>query len=137
MQTEFIHDQETLLQLDRSELNDIPDNKHIPMNFSSVPIKIQDINETWMIKRTEFVICFMFKNTSNRCFIKMCTIFRSMPFENERIDLKFLLMVLLTVHRVSRNVFTMHLMDHYLRFFPVWNECGKHVSGRLKYQIFE
>lgn len=42
MHTGFIHEQETLLQLDRSELDDLPDNEHIPMNFSvSVPIEVQ------------------------------------------------------------------------------------------------
>lgn len=43
MHTGFIHEQETLLQLDRSELDDLPDNEHIPMNFSvSVPIEVND-----------------------------------------------------------------------------------------------
>lgn len=43
MHTGFIHEQETLIQLDRSELDDLPDNEHIPQNFSvSVPIEVND-----------------------------------------------------------------------------------------------
>lgn len=43
MHTGYIHEQETLLQLDRSELDDLPDNEHIPMNFNvTVPIEVND-----------------------------------------------------------------------------------------------
>lgn len=43
MHTGYIHEQETLLQLDRSELDELPDNEHIPMNFNvSVPIEVND-----------------------------------------------------------------------------------------------
>lgn len=41
MHTGFITEEETLIHLDKSELDDLPDDEHIPMNFSvSVPISV-------------------------------------------------------------------------------------------------
>lgn len=41
MHTGFITEEETLIHLDKSELDDLPDDEHIPMNFSvSVPITV-------------------------------------------------------------------------------------------------
>lgn len=43
MHTGFINEQETLIHLDRSELDDLPDNEHVPMNFNvTIPIQVND-----------------------------------------------------------------------------------------------
>lgn len=43
MHTGFISPQETLIHLDKSELDDLPDAEHIPTNFSiSIPIQVHD-----------------------------------------------------------------------------------------------
>lgn len=44
MHTGFISEHETLIHLDRSELDDLMDNEHIPANFTvSVPIQVGDV----------------------------------------------------------------------------------------------
>lgn len=44
MHTGFIPEQETLIHLDKSELDDVPDNEHVPMNFNvSIPIEVGDV----------------------------------------------------------------------------------------------
>lgn len=43
MHTGFIAPQETLIHLDKTELDDLPDIEHIPMNFNiSIPIQVND-----------------------------------------------------------------------------------------------
>lgn len=43
MHTGFIAEQETLIHLDKSELDDVADNEHIPMNFNvTIPILVSD-----------------------------------------------------------------------------------------------
>lgn len=43
MHTGFIAPQETLIHLDKTELDDLPDVEHIPMNFNvSIPIQVHD-----------------------------------------------------------------------------------------------
>lgn len=43
MHTGFIPEQETLIHLDKTELDDVPDNEHVPMNFNvSIPISVSD-----------------------------------------------------------------------------------------------
>lgn len=45
MHTGFIAPQETLIHLDKTELDDLPDIEHIPINFNvSIPIQVQDVD---------------------------------------------------------------------------------------------
>lgn len=59
MHTGFITEEETLIHLDKSELDDLPDDEHIPMNFSvSVPISVSSSerppanNPPWMSNKS-------------------------------------------------------------------------------------
>lgn len=59
MHTGFITEEETLIHLDKSELDDLPDDEHIPMNFSvSVPISVSSSerppanNPPWMSSKS-------------------------------------------------------------------------------------
>lgn len=43
MHTGYISEHETLIQFDKTELDDLPDAEHIPGNFSvSIPIQVND-----------------------------------------------------------------------------------------------
>ncbi|KAJ6640225.1 Cyclin-G-associated kinase [Pseudolycoriella hygida] len=59
MHSGFITEEETLIHLDKSELDDLPDDEHIPMNFSiSVPISVSSSerppanNPPWMSSKS-------------------------------------------------------------------------------------
>lgn len=44
MHSGFISEEETLIHFDKSELDDLPDAEHIPMNFSvSLPIQVNPV----------------------------------------------------------------------------------------------
>lgn len=58
MHSGFFPEEETLIRLDKSELDDLPDAEHIPMNFSvSLPISVSSksnppsTNPPWMTKK--------------------------------------------------------------------------------------
>lgn len=45
MHTGFIAPQETLIHLDKTELDELPDVEHVPMNFNvSIPIQVHDVD---------------------------------------------------------------------------------------------
>lgn len=50
------------------------------------------------------------------------TTFKCLPFENKQMDIKFLLIVLNSILKLSNTTFTVRLIDCYLRFFAV---CGE------------
>lgn len=56
--------------------------------------------------------------------------FKRKPFENKQITSVFLCVVLYSEHVLSKNTFTVHSKDHYLRFLVARSDCSELVLGR-------
>jgi hypothetical protein len=77
-----------------------------------------------------FIFGLDLSGLTNICPLKIETKCKSTPFENKQPNYKFLLVVLYSIHKLSKNTFIVHSMDHCLRFSVVSSECPELGFGR-------